>query len=149
MHPRPASVWVFLALLLLVPPRPDPISVPVHAPANTVVDVEYGLASFYGRGFHGRRTASGLPFDAGALVAAHPVYPFGTVVRVTNISNGKSVDVRIVDRGPARGPRRAGVIIDVSRSAAEVLDFVRDGRTRVRVSRMRVSGTGQSAPGAD
>jgi rare lipoprotein A len=89
------------------------------------------------------------PHDAGALVAAHPVYPFGTVVRVTNIRNGKSVDVRIVDRGPARGPRRAGVIIDLSRSAAEVLDFVRDGRTEVHVARMRVPGTGRSAPGAD
>jgi rare lipoprotein A len=89
------------------------------------------------------------PHDAGALVAAHPVYPFGTVVRVTNIRNGKSVDVRIVDRGPARSPRRAGVIIDLSQSAAEILDFVRDGRTQVHVARVRMSETGQSASNAD
>lgn len=131
--------------MLVVPPMHDPISVSLSPPAKTVVDVDYGLASYYGDKFHGRRTASGLPFDTGALVAAHPAYPFGTVVRVTNLRNGKSVDVRIVDRGPARGPRRAGVIIDLSRSAAEVLDFVREGRTRVRVARTRVSGTDQSA----
>ena len=136
MHPRPAMVCIFLAMLF-VPPRHEPISVHLSSPARTVIDVEYGLASFYGRAFHGRRTASGLPFDAGALVAAHPVHPFGTVVRVTNISNGKSVDVRIIDRGPARGPRRAGVIIDLSQSAAEALDFVRAGRTQVQVARMR------------
>jgi rare lipoprotein A len=82
-------------------------------------------------------------------VAAHPTYPFGTVVRVTNIRNGKWVDVRIVDRGPARGPRRAGVIIDLSRSAAQILDFVEEGRTQVRVARTRVSGADQSARAAE
>ena len=68
-----------------------------------------------------------------AMVAAHPTYPFGTIVRVTNLQNGRSVRVRIVDRGPTAGPRAAGVIIDVSRRAAQALGFIREGRTRVRV----------------
>jgi rare lipoprotein A len=72
-----------------------------------------------------------------ALVAAHPSYPFGTVVRVTNLNNGRTVDVRVVDRGPARGPRADGVIIDLSQGAAEVLGFIRAGRARVRLDVLR------------
>ncbi len=68
-----------------------------------------------------------------AMVAAHPTYPFGTVVRVANLRNGRSVRLRIEDRGPAAGPRAAGVIVDVSYGAADALGFVEDGRTRVRV----------------
>jgi rare lipoprotein A len=98
-----------------------------------VREVREGLASYYGREFHGRATASGAPFDMNAMVAAHPSYPFGTVVRVTNLRNGQSVQLRILDRGPAKGPQAAGVIIDVSYGAAERLGFVREGRTRVRV----------------
>jgi rare lipoprotein A len=90
-----------------------------------------GLASYYGIGFDGKDTASGIPFDMDAMVAAHPTLPFGTVVRVTNLKNGRSADVRIVDRGPARGPRAEGVIIDVSRGVAQALDFIRDGRVPV------------------
>jgi len=72
-----------------------------------------------------------------AMVAAHPTYPFGTIVRVTNLRNGRSVRVRIVDRGPAAGPQGAGVIIDLSRRAAQALDFIRQGRTQVRVEVVR------------
>jgi rare lipoprotein A len=72
-----------------------------------------------------------------ALIAAHPSYPFGTVLRVTNVRNGRAVEVRVVDRGPARGPRAEGVIIDVSYGAAQTLNFVRSGRTRVRVEVLR------------
>lgn len=68
-----------------------------------------------------------------ALIAAHPTYPFGTVVRVTNLKNGKSARLRIEDRGPVRRIRAQGVIIDVSRGAAKELDFLEQGRTRVRV----------------
>ena len=82
-------------------------------------------------------TASGVPFDAKALVAAHPTYPFGTVVRVTNLANGQRVEVRIVDRGPASAPRSEGVIIDLSRAAAEALDFVEAGRSKVRLEVLR------------
>jgi rare lipoprotein A len=67
----------------------------------------------------------------------HPTYPFGTAVRVTNLKNGRSVHVRIVDRGPTRGPRGDGVIIDLSRAAAGALGFIGDGRTRVRVEVLR------------
>jgi rare lipoprotein A len=102
-------------------------------PANGPVAVQEGLASYYGAEFQGRRTASGIPFDRRALVAAHPTLPFGSRVRVRNLATGASVVLRIVDRGPAAGPRAAGVIIDVSEAAAERLNFVSAGRARVRV----------------
>jgi rare lipoprotein A len=95
------------------------------------------LASFYGPGFEGKPTASGIPFDKTAMVAAHPTYPFGTVVRVTNLANKRQVLVRVVDRGPAMRPRTEGVVIDVSSGAASRLDFVRQGRTRVRLEVIR------------
>lgn len=98
---------------------------------------EEGLASWYGAEFHGRITASGIPFDRRAMVAAHPSLPFGTRVRVYRIATGARVDVRIVDRGPAPGPRRAGVVIDLSEAAAERLGFIRAGRTRVRLEVLR------------
>jgi rare lipoprotein A len=68
-----------------------------------------------------------------AMVAAHPSYPFGTVVRVRNLENGRSVRVKILDRGPTRRYQADGVIIDLSRGAAERLGFIRDGRARVRI----------------
>jgi len=95
--------------------------------------VTEGLASYYGEDFQGKRTASGAAFDMNAMVAAHPRYPFGTLVRVTNLRNGRSTQVRIVDRGPAAERQAAGVIIDVSLRAAQSLDFIKAGRTRVRI----------------
>jgi rare lipoprotein A len=95
-----------------------------------------GTATYYARRFHGGTTASGVPFDQNAMMAAHPTYPFGTAVRVTSLENGRSVDVRIVDRGPAPGARRRGVIIDVSRAAAESLGFIAAGRSRVRLEQL-------------
>ena len=95
--------------------------------------VREGLASYYARSLDGKRTASGVPFDNGELVAAHPTYPFGTLVRVTNLRNRRSVTVRVVDRGPTRAVRRKGVIIDLSRAAADALGFLKAGRTRVRL----------------
>lgn len=92
-----------------------------------------GLASFYGRAFDGRKTASGEHFDSDELTAAHPSYPLGTRVRVTNLEKGGSVVVRITDRGPAQRYRRQGVIIDLSRAAATQLHMRKDGRARVRV----------------
>jgi rare lipoprotein A len=105
--------------------------------SSAILEVREGLASFYGPGFHGKQTASGITFDMKSMVAAHPSYPFGTVVRVTNVRNGRAVELRIVDRGPARGPRSEGVIIDVSQGAATSLNFVRAGRTPVRVEVLR------------
>ncbi len=85
-------------------------------------------------------TASGVPFDMHAMVAAHPTYPFGTIVRITNLQNRRSVRVRIVDRGPAAGPQAAGVLIDLSYAAARALRFLEAGRTRVRIEVLRWGG---------
>jgi rare lipoprotein A len=91
-----------------------------------------GLASYYGTGLHGKKTAGGEVFDKNEMVAAHPTYPLGTRVRVTNLKNGRSQVVEIVDRGPAKKPASRGVIIDVSEAAAVKLGFRRQGTTRVR-----------------
>ena len=109
---------------------------PAGVPAS-ILEVREGLATFYGEEFHGKTAASGVRFDMKAMVAAHPTYPFGTLVRVTNLANGRAVRVRIIDRGPAAGPRAAGIVIDVSHGAAESLRFVRAGRTRVRLEVLR------------
>ena len=88
-----------------------------------------GIASYYGARHHGKRTASGEPFDQHALTAAHRSLPFGTRVKVTNLSNYKSVVVRINDRGPHTGGR----LIDLSRQAAQQLDMLRSGTAKVRI----------------
>jgi rare lipoprotein A len=89
---------------------------------------QVGMASWYGKQFHGRATASGEDFDMFELTAAHRQLPLGTYVRVTNLRNGKWVVVRINDRGPFI----AGRIMDLSYSAARMIGF-RDGVERVRV----------------
>ncbi|MBA3886526.1 MAG: septal ring lytic transglycosylase RlpA family protein [Acidobacteria bacterium] len=94
---------------------------------------QVGLASFYGPGFHGERTASGERFDQGKMTAAHRTLPLGTRVRVTNLENGQSVILLINDRGPAGRNYRKGTIIDVSKGAAHRLEFISDGLTRVRL----------------
>jgi rare lipoprotein A len=130
--------WIGIALIACVLSscgRTAGPSRPQTPDANPTVHV--GLASYYGKEFHGKTTASGVRFDMKAMVAAHPTFPFGTLVRVTNLQNGRSVRVRIVDRGPAPGPRADGVIIDVSMGAAQALDFLREGRTRVRLEVLR------------
>ncbi len=88
-----------------------------------------GDASYYGARHHGKRTASGEPFDQNALTAAHRQLPFGTRVKVTNLDNDKSVIVRINDRGP----HTRGRLIDLSRAAAEQIGMVRSGTAPVRV----------------
>ena len=136
---RIARVGLALSLALMLSAcaaRSTP-PVPTTAKPRTILEVREGLASFYGPGFEGKRTASGIIFDKTAMVAAHPTYPFGTVVRVTNLANKRRVDVRIVDRGPAKGPRAQGVLIDLSAGVAENLDFVRQGRTKVRLEVLR------------
>ena len=86
-----------------------------------------GRASWYGPGFHGKKTASGQTFNQHALTAAHPRLPLGTRAKVTNLKNGKQVEVTINDRGPHRGGR----IIDLSRAAAKKLAM--GGTARVSV----------------
>src|SRR6266581_498049 len=88
-----------------------------------------GIASWYGDDFHGRLTANGEVFDMGSLTAAHPTLPMPSYARVTNLSNGKSLVVRVNDRGPYHGNR----LIDVSNKAAELLEFKGNGVARVRV----------------
>ena len=88
-----------------------------------------GMASYYGARHHGKRTASGEPFNQHGLTAAHPSLQFGSRVLVTNLSNDKSVVVRINDRGP----HTRGRIIDLSRQAARQLDMLRSGTAKVRV----------------
>ena len=104
------------------------------------VRAQTGLASYYGPGFDGQRTASGELFDQDAMTAAHRTLPFGTIVRVTNLENGRRVKLRVTDRGPY-GPNRAkGCIIDVSTAAARRLGFLKDGIARVRVQVLRRGG---------
>ncbi|NEQ83283.1 MAG: septal ring lytic transglycosylase RlpA family protein, partial [Moorea sp. SIO2I5] len=88
-----------------------------------------GIASWYGSAFHGRRTASGERFNQYALTAAHRSLRFGTRVKVTNLRNGRSVIVRINDRGPYV----RGRIIDLSRGAARIIGLVRSGTAAVRI----------------
>ncbi len=92
---------------------------------------EEGLASFYSDAFQGRPTASGQPYDRGALTCAHRTAPFGARLRVTELETGRSVVVTVNDRGP----HRAGRIVDLSRAAAERLGMTRRGLVRVRVER--------------
>ena len=115
-------------------------TLPATTPAATLVAVarnaatpsiteEHGIASWYGPGFAGRLTANGEVFDPSQLTAAHKELPFNTLVRVTNEDNGRSVVVRINDRGPFK----PGRIIDLSRAGAEAIDMIGAGVARVTV----------------
>ena len=88
-----------------------------------------GEASYYASGFEGRSTASGEPYRAAKLTAAHRTLPFGTLLKVTNVRNGRSVVVRVNDRGPFHARR----VVDLSRAAAAELGLVRRGRGQVRL----------------
>src|SRR5712671_817538 len=101
----------------------------IYVPEEDVNYREDGLASWYGDDFHGRLTANGEVFDMGSLTAAHPTLPMPCYARVTNLRNGKSLIVRVNDRGPYHGNR----LIDVSNKAAELLEFKANGVAKVRV----------------
>lgn len=96
---------------------------PPTVPAGT------GLASYYHAAFHGRRTASGETFNQNALTAAHRTLPFGTLVRVINLRNQRSIIVRVNDRGPVQKSR----VIDVTPKAARELGFLGRGMTQVKI----------------
>lgn len=96
-----------------------------------------GRASWYGPGFHGRRSASGEVFNQNALTAAHRTLPFGTIVRVTNVNNGASVTVRINDRGPFGGGR----VLDLSAGAARAIGMIQAGVATVRADVLDPSGS--------
>lgn len=93
---------------------------------------ETGIASWYGPGFHGKRTANGEVYDENGLTAAHKTLPMPSMVRVTNLENGRSIQVRVNDRGPFE----AGRIIDMTRRGAQLLGFIQQGTARVRVDIM-------------
>ena len=103
------------------------------------VDPDYdetGIGSWYGLPFHGRATANGETYDMNELTAAHKTLPMPTMVRVTNLENGRSMVLRVNDRGPFVNGR----IIDVSRRAAQLLGFDREGTARVRVQAISPDG---------
>jgi rare lipoprotein A len=110
------------------PARPDPAP-PAKKTIAPATLPQTGQASWYGARHHGKRTASGAPFDQTKLTAAHRSLPFGTRLKVTNLSNGRSVEVEITDRGPYSGNR----IIDLSRAAARALGMIESGTANVRL----------------
>ena len=109
--------------------KPYTVAGRVYVPEEDVNYRQEGMASWYGDDFHGRLTANGEVFDMGSLTAAHPTLPMPCYARVTNLANGKSLIVRVNDRGPYHGNR----LIDVSNKAAELLEFKGNGVARVRV----------------
>lgn len=105
------------------------IADPVAAEEKVWKAVGQGIASYYGRELAGNRTASGERFNPNGLTAAHRTLPLGTKLRVTNVANGRSVIVRVNDRGPFVGKR----LIDVSLGAAREINMVRSGTAQVRL----------------
>lgn len=119
-----------LTMANIVPrPQPQTRSNPTVAMRSTGHQLQRGVASWYGPGFHGRRSASGERFNQNAMTAAHRTLPFGTQVRVTNLRTGASVVVRINDRGPFTGGR----VIDLSRAAAGAIGMIGSGVAPVEV----------------
>ncbi len=113
-------------------PSPPPIAAPEPAAPKPYFS-QSGIASFYGAALHGKTTADGGTFDQNAFTAAHLTLAFGTVVRVTNIGNGRTVKVEINDRGP----QMKGRIIDLSMAAARALGMEEKGITHVRLEAFR------------
>lgn len=136
-----ALVVLGLALVAGEASAPAPITRESEAdtilglPALTASEVIVGKASWYGPGFHGRPTSSGVPFNRFALTAAHRTLRAGTVVRVTNLRNDRSAVLVVNDWGPVP----ADLEIDVSEAAAEVLGFREQGVTRVRIEVYRAA----------
>jgi len=120
------AVLAILAGCSTAPYRTRPGS-DAAAPRSPGAEYARGKASWYGPGFHGKRTASGERFDMNDLTAAHRTLPFGTRVRVRNPQNGREVVVRINDRGPHISDR----IIDLSKAAAATLDLLQAGEAPV------------------
>lgn len=122
-----------------VPGEPAPYKVwgNWYQPMNTADGfTERGIASWYGKDFHGKKTSNGEVYNMYAMTAAHKTLPLGTYVRVRNLDNGKEVDVRVNDRGPFV----AGRIIDLSYAGAKALDMVGPGTARVEVTALGKAG---------
>jgi rare lipoprotein A len=123
------------ALAMNYKPR---VAAATHA---ATVREQIGTASWYGRGFHGRTTANGERFNQYQLTAAHRTLPLGTIADVVNMENGKTVRVRINDRGPYIGER----VIDLSLAAARRLGMIEQGLARVRVKAVAAAPSDRSA----
>ena len=113
--------------------QPYKIDGVTYTPKEDFNHVETGVASWYGPGFHGKSTANGERYDQTDRTAAHRTLQMPSIVRVTNLSNGLSTVVRINDRGPFASNR----VIDLSRTAAQELDVVRNGTARVRIEQLQ------------
>lgn len=105
-------------------------SVPATEPKTTTRQYQTGKASYYGKGFHGRKTASGERFDQNKLTCAHGSLPFGCRLRVTNLRNNRSVEVKVNDRGAFH---KYGRVIDLSKAAAKEIGMLRSGVANVKI----------------
>ena len=126
-----AAVAIAIAVTLASacsPPGPQGQAAAPAVESRAPKETRTGRASFIAEELNGHKTGSGEMYDGRQLVAAHPTYPFGTILRVTNKENGRVVDVKVIDRS-APGARRP--IIDLSRAAAERLDFISRGTVTV------------------
>jgi rare lipoprotein A len=141
-----ARAVVLLALVTLLgsgcasAPRSQPSGAASAMPSGSMV----GIASYYGKQYHGRKTASGERFNMHELTAAHRTLPFGTNLKVTNLANDRSVVVRINDRGPFKRDR----ILDLSLEAARRLQMVTAGTARVRIDPLHASDARRSEASA-
>ncbi len=145
--------WRVILMIIFVLPgcsteRVAAYSVPIKQDARNYISPkptfkQVGEASWYGPGFHGEKTANGEIFNQNRLSAAHRTLPLGTKAKVTNTENGKSVDVKINDRGPYVGGR----VIDLSRAAAKKLGMEKEGVTIIKIEAnpVRRSAEGASA----
>ncbi|HEU4341594.1 MAG TPA: septal ring lytic transglycosylase RlpA family protein [Candidatus Binatia bacterium] len=127
-EPKPGKIPPVAKIPSHLDPSYPPLTAKPPSPRRPSV-IETGMASWYGPGFHGKTTASGEVFNQEKFTAAHPSLPWGSTVKVTNLANGKSVEVRINDRGPFA----KGRIIDVSRAAARALGMMGSGVATVEV----------------
>lgn len=127
---RKGMMRIVLPALVALAMCPRPAAAGAEASAKAASFEQTGRASYYGSKHDGNVTADGSSFDRTAFTAAHLTLPFGTVVEVTNLANGRSVKVRISDRGP----HVLGRIIDLSAAAARELGMLRRGLARVRIS---------------
>ena len=153
-RPRPQTQPPSYAGLPGVRPRSEPLSRGGNKYFYTVLGkcyevwhgqpsyVETGIASWYGPGFHGNRTANGEIYDQKGYSAAHKNLPLPSYLKVTNLSNHRSMVVRVNDRGPFHGPR----ILDLSEGAAIALDMTREGTARVRIEYIDVGNNAPHAP---
>ena len=125
-------------------PASQPLPTTAEESRERVREATRGMASWYGLAFQGKPTASGEPFDPGAMTAAHPTLPFGTVMEVRSLVNGRTVRVRINDRGP----HTRGRMIDLSEAAARELGLRGRGTKLVEVRVVGKAGRAERAPDA-